>query len=523
MPVIETDVWIPTATTLFGDVQPGDWVIAAGNNDYRYLIGMVTAIYEPGTLEHDTGNETDDVHVDFTAFDYPAERVREIEEHFYSLSGYPKSFDDLALDDVIMAPKMLIRITHLGQDEIAFMGNLRQNCESFCNCFPGGREYHCDKQRELIERLDENLVAYHDSLMGFGKRELIEMAEKIAAMSDAYSYMCYRDFDDGELEFYLQFQNPLEVVADALCERNSDPGDDLGYVMCDLYDKQGALADYPLMRDPKAPADPDLRRYMDIDLELYLGKIAEKVIIHYPSDWDYDKKALHKAAMSDNPEDKRLMWHVCGYGTHLNTERDTFIKDTGAFSCWVDYRQKDEDMFGYVVEVTGYEGGIVKGNVFEVGDYYAHSLYVGKTALVLDSVSLTYSDAWGANAGKTITVPRYEYDGDRHRLMSESGNVKAICYHPSESVREMSELLRHERAKRMALPIGSTGELLRKMADRLAEVRAEPESKEPEKPPTDKKTPIGERIKAGNVKVKAYKEQKAQNPQHTSKNEKEIY
>jgi hypothetical protein len=283
--------------------------------------------------------------------------------------------------------------------------------------------------------------------------------------------------------------------------------------------------DYPLMSDTEISNDPSLRRYMDIDLELYLGKIAEKVILHYPNDWNIDKRTLHKAASSDNPEDKRLMWHVCGYGTHLNTERDTFIKDTGAYNTWVGYRQRDEDMFGYVIEVAGYDDGIIKGNVFEVGDYYNHSLYVRDTALLCDCVSLTYSDAWGVNAGKTITVPRYEYNDDRHRLMSESGNVTAIRYHPWEAMTKMSELLRHERARRMALPMGSTGELLRKMADRLAEIRKPAEEITlPEqavaKPQPAKKQSITTMLANADAEAKAHNAQRAKNTTNITKNKK---
>ena len=488
----------PTSRTIFGDVQPGDWVIAAGNNEHRYLLGTVTAIDKFGSPEHDTENETDDIHIDFTAFEYPPDRIAEIEEHFSDLYGEPKTFAELPLDDVIMSPKMLIRITHLGQDEIEFMGNLRINCESFCKCFPGGNEPLSAKHSELIERLNQNLGDYHNMLDGFGNRELIEMADKISAMSNAHIYMTGYEFDDSELDFYLQFQNPLEVVADVYCE--NDLGD-LSFALDYVNDHRDEFfTSYPLIRDVETPADTSLRRYMDIDLELYLGKIAEKVIIHYPKDWEIDKKTLHNAAISDNPEDKRLMWHVCGYGTHLNTERDTFIKDTGAFNTWVDYRKKDEDMFGYIIEVTGYDDGILKGNVFEVGDYYAHSLYVCDTALALDSVALTYSNEWGANAGKTVHVPRYQYDNDRHRLMSESGNVIAIRYYPSESVREMSDLLRQERAKRMALPIGSTSELLRKMADKLSEIRQPMDI--PDKTVAKPKT-LEEKLRAANEKVKA--------------------
>ena len=300
------------------------------------------------------------------------------------------------------------------------------------------------------------------------------------------------------------FDLPLEIVAEGWCEYNMDNDSNMIFSFSNIVrQKQEWLGTYPLMSDIDELQDGSLRRYMNIDLELYLGKIAEMVIVHCPNDWQIDKEMLHKTAVSDNPEGKRLMWQVCGYGTHLNTERDTFIKDTGAFSYWTDYHSKDEDMFGYVIEVTGYDGGVIKGNVFEVGDYYAHSLYVRENALLLDSVSLTYSDAWGVNAGKTVTVPRFEYDNDRHRLMSESGNVTSIAYHPWEALKEMSEVLRHERAKRMALPIGSTGELISKVCDKLREVRVE--SQIAEQAAIQRKPPrtLQEKMQAANEKVKS--------------------
>ena len=513
-----------TTQAINGEISVGDWVIAAPSDEYGYLIGTVTAIDKLGTPEHDaTDNGTDDVHVDYYSFNYPPERIAEIEEQFSDLYGEHKTFGELPIDDAIMAPRDLIRITELGHDEIARMGNLLANCESFCICFPSASpdRYYNEKHTELTERLNKNLSDYHNSLMAFGKRELIDMAGRISAMSDAHIYMSYHGFSDEELDFFLQFHNPLEVVADAWNEHNNDL-DGIGDILHDLSVDRDALEDYPLIRDIDPYADESLRRYMNIDLELYLGKIAEKVIIYHPNDWNIDMKTLHKAALSDNPEDKRLMWHVCGFGTHLNTERETFIRGTGAFNTWVDYRRKDDDMFGYVVEVTGYEGRIIKGNVFEVGDYYAHTLHVIETATVLDSVSLTYSDAWGVNAGKTITVPRFEYDDDRHRLMSESGNVISRQYHPSDSVRKMSDILRQERAKRMSLPIGSMGELLRKMADKLAEVRTSPE-KTLEKPAPVGKRSITAQIAEADVEAKAHNARQTQNTANiTKKMKKEI-
>ncbi|MDR3020567.1 MAG: hypothetical protein LBU66_06660, partial [Treponema sp.] len=217
----------------------------------------------------------------------------------------------------------------------------------------------------------------------------------------------------------------------------------------------------------------------NIDLELYLGKIAEKVLIHYPNDWKYDLETLQKTALSDNPEEKRLIWHVCSNGTHLKVERDTFIKDTGAFEYMTDYRIDDPDMFGYVIDVTGMDGNMVKGNVFEVGNYAEFAKHIRDTAEPFDSVTLIYSNEQGGiNAGKAVTVSREEYDNDRNRLMCRSGNVTEVIYHPQDKVR-LAALIAKERTNRMALPIGSTSELLRKMADKLSEVRKPLEKPKP--------------------------------------------
>jgi hypothetical protein len=230
--------------------------------------------------------------------------------------------------------------------------------------------------------------------------------------------------------------------------------------------------------------DSGLRRFMDVDLFDFLGKIANKVIIHYPNDWNIDKDEFRRLAASDNPEDKRLVWHTCSTGTHLKTERDVFIKDSGPFQYMTDYHQNDPDMFGYAVEITGQRGDSVLGNVFEAGDYAEYAKRVRDTALPLDSITLAYSDDWGVNAGKTITVPRKEFDDDRHRLMCESGRVIGLRWHPADET-QLDALLRDEQARRMSYHIGIQEEHLRKVAGRLAQVRGGAETPEPEKAPDD--------------------------------------
>ena len=250
-----------TTKTIFGEVKSGDWVISTGNSDFPFLIGVVTEINKHGTVEHAvvTTSDTDVVHVDFTAFEYPPERVKEIEEHFSALYGEAKVFNELPLGEVLMAPDMLISISNLSKDEITYMGNLRYNCESFCNCFPGAVVPQSERHGELLARLNKNLSDYHDSIMDFGKREIIDMASKISAMTDAHIAMSFQHYSDEELEFYLQFQNPLEIVANAWSEYNTDL-DGIDDVLYYLFNKQDALENYPLMEDSQAPTNPKLHQ-----------------------------------------------------------------------------------------------------------------------------------------------------------------------------------------------------------------------------------------------------------------------
>ena len=137
------------------------------------------------------------------------------------------------------------------------MGNLLQNCESFCRCFPGASAPLSSKHKELIERLTKNFGDYHNSLLTFGKQELIDMADKVSAMSTLHSYMSYRGFEDEELDFLLQFQNPLEVAADYWLDYTQDMNDELGNALDVVFgkndlvsiDKEDLLASYPLVKD----------------------------------------------------------------------------------------------------------------------------------------------------------------------------------------------------------------------------------------------------------------------------------
>jgi hypothetical protein len=108
------------ATTVSnGTLYVGDWVVVRPEGDYGNLVGQVTAIDKLGMPEHDdNGNETDDVHVNFAAVDFSETDKADFLEIFDYLNPKAEHFDELPLDDVIMAPESLISLTGLDSEQI---------------------------------------------------------------------------------------------------------------------------------------------------------------------------------------------------------------------------------------------------------------------------------------------------------------------------------------------------------------------------------------------------------------------
>ena len=68
-------------------------------------------------------------------------------------------------------------------------------------------------REELLHRLDDNFTAYLGSLRSQDTETLAETSSEIAAMAGAHYYMSeIHNFHTSELEYLLQFQNPLQVV-----------------------------------------------------------------------------------------------------------------------------------------------------------------------------------------------------------------------------------------------------------------------------------------------------------------------
>jgi len=100
---------------LNGKLEVGDLVLSISSGDYPCMVGTVIQICQKGTPEHDSGNSTDDVFVNFEEA-YSAQRIEKLEEHFSKLYGIEKVFSEIPIDSVIMCPDELLRITGVKDD-----------------------------------------------------------------------------------------------------------------------------------------------------------------------------------------------------------------------------------------------------------------------------------------------------------------------------------------------------------------------------------------------------------------------
>lgn len=139
-----------------------------------------------------------------------------------------------------------------------------------------------EKRQKLIDRLNKNLADYHAHLLGFGRQEIIDMAARVAVMSDVHEYLTTQhSFDEGQLDFLLMFKNPLEVVADTWEERVSGL-DAMDFVIHSVCDHQNALHQgYARFDDGAAQAEAkaeqnhkDLMLRLDNNISAYRLKLA---------------------------------------------------------------------------------------------------------------------------------------------------------------------------------------------------------------------------------------------------------
>lgn len=182
-------------------------------------------------------------------------------------------------------------------------------------------------------------------------------------------------------------------------------------------------------------------KFEHVDVLDALGQIMGLHTQHYKEDFDLDKELIQKLAVSDNQEEKCLLWMSRPCGTYCLWERDVYIQDSHENKIWMFYHEQTTDpILAYALRLDGIQDGKVVGNIYPL-DYPAHVERVKQLTCPIAQVSVTFEDRESAAVS-------YQ-DRRRHinELSEKHGKLKAMRYLP-ESERELATILRRERFKR---------------------------------------------------------------------------
>jgi hypothetical protein len=186
-----------------------------------------------------------------------------------------------------------------------------------------------------------------------------------------------------------------------------------------------------------------MRKYENVDVVAALGAVLEVNTEHYKSDFKYDLDMFKEAAAAPDGENNRLVWLSRQNGTECFKERDIYLVESQAHNSWTYYADsRSETPRAYAVDIKGYDGGTIKGDIYEL-DYHAHARQVKKEALHVITVSAKYAD------GTDLHLPYKEWDGHRERLYHQHGELMSLRREPEDenALRGILAAARAERQK----------------------------------------------------------------------------
>ena len=181
-----------------------------------------------------------------------------------------------------------------------------------------------------------------------------------------------------------------------------------------------------------------MQKFENVDVLAALEQIMRQHTAFYQNDFDIDKSIIHRDAASDQAVDKALLWMSRPSGTYCFRERDVFLKGTRQHNTWKFYGEQTRDkILAYAVELTGTQGGTIRGNLYEL-DYQQHFRHVVEASQPVSVNRLFYEHG-------TRDIPDGQYfDGSPDRVLGNFLRYEAQPHDPAV----LQEALRQEQHSR---------------------------------------------------------------------------
>ena len=188
-----------------------------------------------------------------------------------------------------------------------------------------------------------------------------------------------------------------------------------------------------------------MKKYTDVDIVAELQKLVDSHVDSYKEDFDIDKRIIRRAAESQNPEDKTLMWFCRPHGTHCLNENQVFIQGTRDHNTFRFYAEQTYDeCIARVIVPKAVKRGKVFGDVFEI-NYREQAANVAQNSVAPDHDRLTFAD------GFVLEAPcRSSFDAAM-ALVGEHGGVKTHQTLPKDAD-ALVEVLSKQKSRRDRLP-----------------------------------------------------------------------
>ena len=188
-----------------------------------------------------------------------------------------------------------------------------------------------------------------------------------------------------------------------------------------------------------------MKKYTDVDIIAELQKLVDSHVDSYKEDFDIDKRIIRRAAESQNPEDKTLMWFCRPHGTHCLNENQVFIQGTRDHNTFRFYAEQtyDECVARVIVPKT-VKRGKVFGDVFEI-NYREQAANVAQNSVAPDHDRLTFAD------GYVLDAPCRSSFNAAMALVGEHGGVKTHQTLPKDAD-ALVEVLSKQKSRRDRLP-----------------------------------------------------------------------
>ena len=205
-----------------------------------------------------------------------------------------------------------------------------------------------------------------------------------------------------------------------------------------------------------------MKKYTDVDIVAELQKLVDSHVDSYKEDFDIDKRIIRRAAESQNPEDKTLMWFCRPHGTHCLNENQVFIQGTRDHNTFRFYAEQTYDeCIARVIVPKSVKRGKVFGDVFEI-NYREQAANVAQNSIAPDHDRLTFAD------GFVLDAPcRSSFDAAMS-LVGEHGGVKTYQTLPKDAD-ALAEVLSKQKTRRDRLPDAERTEALSPLS--VAELR----------------------------------------------------